>query len=534
MEEIDREDQPMQPTFKSLLEKGKTLIGKTFTLGGWARSVRKAEKGTLLFLQLSDGSCHKDLQIIIKQSDNHLNYDEIATGNVGWSFRVTGTFVDSGLNEKGEEREQSIEMIASSVEILGNTTDYKQYPLQKRGKEERKKGIPIDRLREIPHLRSRTYLFGDIFRLRNCLAMATHDFFQSRECMWVSTPVITFSDCEGAGEAFVVTTDEDMEDMVKRSKLSNNTAISESGPNVAVSSGNSVAMAGVSISDKEFMDILDKKGKEELVSENEHPMEKHFFRQKAFLTVSGQLEGEAIACGMTRIYTFGPTFRAEKSKTSRHMNEFWMVEPELAFITFDQLMSCAESYVTYSIQCALEKCSKEIDYLGNVLKSVTLEALKGYVDKPFIRLSYTEAIDILQKAGKEVSWGDDLCSDFEKYLTDEVYKHPVIVHGYPTDLKSFYMKPDPETEGKTVQAFDLLVPGVGELIGGSMREENYDALKSRMETLKMDLEPYKEYLELREYGTVPHGGFGLGFERLVKFVGGIPNIRDTIFFPRSY
>ena len=238
--------------------------------------------------------------------------------------------------------------------------------------------------------------------------------------------------------------------------------------------------------------------------------------------------------GITRIYTFGPTFRAEKSKTTRHLSEFWMVEPEIAFITFDQLMTCAEEYVQFCIREAIEKCTEEIEYVSKAFGIMTLDILKGFIDKPFVRLSYTEAIEILQRDDLPVTWGDDLCSDFEKHLTDSVFQRPVIVYGYPTDLKAFYMKPDKTTKGKTVQAFDLLVPTVGELIGGSMREEDYTTLRQRMEALNMDLEPYQDYLELREYGTVPHGGFGLGFERLVKFVGGIPNIKDTIFFPRHF
>ena len=526
-----------QPTFKTLLQQGKSLIGQEITFGAWARSVRKAEKGSLLFLQLTDGSCHKDLQVIVRQCDDHPNFELLSTGNVGWSFRVTGTFVDSGVNEKGEEREQAIELVASSVEVLGTTSEeYKTYPLQKRGKAERKKGIPMERFREIPHLRGRSYLFSAIFRLRNSLAMATHSFFQSQHCMWVSSPLITFSDCEGAGEAFIVTTDEELQDIREKaiSSLQKKEPFKESLKEF-LRSENPLVNSLTDDQARPEESQNEKEGQEGQVLE--HPLEgadKHFFHQKAYLTVSGQLEGEAVACGMTRIYTFGPTFRAEKSKTTRHLSEFWMVEPELAFISFEDLLDCAENYVQHSIRCAIKECKDEILYLEKAFGLTSMALLEGFVSKPFVRISYTEAVELLQKEGMEVQWGDDLCSDFEKHLTDVVFKHPVIVSGYPTDLKAFYMKPDKATQGKTVDAFDLLVPTVGELIGGSMREEDYKTLVARMTHLGMDLTPYKDYLELREYGTVPHGGYGLGFERLVKFVGGIPNIKDTIFFPRSY
>jgi asparaginyl-tRNA synthetase len=485
----------LQPLFNDILRQEKEWIGKTLTIGGWARSVRSAEKGELLFIQLTDGSCQKDLQVIVRKSDKHANFDEIATGNVGWSFKISGTFIESPLSdqekEQGKHREQLIELVASQVDILGKTTSEKPYPLQKRGAAERKKGIPIERYREVPHLKGRTYLFSAIFKIRDVLAKATHDFFHDLKCTWVSAPLITFSDCEGAGEAFVVTTDEEISMLCERSARRAT-------------------------------------GKVEQQIDDAKP----FFGKKAFLTVSGQLEGEAVACGMTRIYTFGPTFRAEKSNTTRHLAEFWMVEPELSFIEFNDLMSVAEKYVQYCIQQALDECQSELDVLIKAFGVTSIEALKQYAVQPFVRITYTQAVDILQSAGFPVNWGDDLCSDYEKHLTDVVYKHPIIVREYPTSLKAFYMKPT--QEGKTVESFDLLVPTVGELIGGSMREDDYETLKAKMLGLKMDIEPYKEYLELREFGTVPHGGFGLGFERLIKFVGGIPNIRDTIFFPRAY
>lgn len=484
----------LQPLFKDILDQEKDWIGKTVTLGGWARSVRSAEKGALLFIQITDGSCQRDMQVIVRKSDMHDNFDEIATGNVGWSFRISGVFIESPLTEEekaqGKQREQLIELVASRVTILGKTDSETPYPLQKRGAAERKKGIPIERYREIPHLKGRTYLFSAIYKLRDTLAKATHDYFHSLNCTWVSAPLITFSDCEGAGEAFVVTTDEEIEMLCERSAR-------------------------------------------RATGKIEHQVDdaKPFFGKKAYLTVSGQLEGEAVACGMTRIYTFGPTFRAEKSNTTRHLAEFWMVEPELAFIEFKDLMLVAERYVQYCIKQALTECQSELQLLVKTFGVTTLELLQQYATQPFVRITYTEAVDILQSAGFPVTWGDDLCSDFEKHLTDVVYKHPVIVREYPTSLKAFYMKPT--QEGSTVESFDLLVPTVGELIGGSMREDDYETLKSKMLGLKMDIEPYKEYLELREFGTVPHGGFGLGFERLIKFFG-IPNIRDTIFFPRAY
>ena len=485
----------LQPLFKDLLAQGDSLIGKTVTIGGWARSVRPAEKGELLFIQLFDGSSQKDLQVIVRKQDKHEKFDEIATGNVGWSFKITGTFVKSDLTEeekaKGKKREQLVELVASEVTILGKTISDRPYPLQKVGAAERKKGIPIERYRAEPHLKGRTYLFSAIYRIRDALAKATHDYFHNLSCVWVSAPLVTFSDCEGAGEAFVVTTDEEINMLCERTRR--RTA-----------------------------------GQVEQQVDDAKP----FFGKKAFLTVSGQLEGEAVACGMTRIYTFGPTFRAEKSNTTRHLAEFWMVEPELAFIQFQDLMSVAEKYVQFSIQCVLDTCLEDLEVLIKHSGMTSIESLKKYATQPFVRITYTEAVERLQKDGFPVQWGDDLCSDFEKHLTDVVYKHPIIVREYPTTLKAFYMKPT--KEGKTVESFDLLVPTVGELIGGSMREDDYDTLKAKMEGLKMDIGPYKEYLELRQFGTVPHGGFGLGFERLIKFICGIHNIRDTIPFPRAY
>ena len=309
---------------------------------------------------------------------------------------------------------------------------------------------------------------------------SVHEFYNQHGFIWVASPVITFSDCEGAGEAFKVTTD----------------------------------------------------------------YKEEFFQKPAYLTVSGQLECEAYATAMTRVYTFGPTFRAEKSSTSRHLSEFWMIEPEVAFITKDELMTLAEQFVQQCIRKTTDLCEEDLEYLIHYFTGqpceVYLDQLEKWSTQPFVRLSYTEAIEKLQKSGEEFPenpvWGIDLCSEHEQYLTDTVYKCPVILYDYPQDIKAFYMKPSTDSSfgARTVEAFDVLVPGIGELIGGSIREDSYDTLVKRMTEVGLQVEDYQEYLDLRRYGTVPHGGFGLGFERLIRLVTCVPSVKDTIPFPRYY
>ena len=478
-------------SFQKLLTQKSPSSGETLTVSGWARSVRLLEKGQLIFIQLYDGSSFKDVQVIVRQSDFNSPdrqelFQHLQKGKTGWSFTVTGKVVSS----PGEE--QTWEIRATDVTVHGECAD--DYPLQKRSKSEKKRGIKLETLRQYPHLRPRTFLFSAVQRLRHCLAMSVHDFYRHCDFTWVSTPLITFSDCEGAGEAFLLETQ----------KTQKTKGIEESG----------------------------------------------FFQQQPFLTVSGQLEGECYATAMSKVYTFGPTFRAEESKTTRHLAEFWMIEPEVAFVSMDELITVAEQTVKFSIRAALEECREELEFLDRKFSSSKvegaslLEKLQKYVDTPFVRLSYTDAIKVLQTHVQEkkvsfeesVEWGIDLGSEHEKYLCEQVYQCPTVLFGYPADIKAFYMKPSEtsEVDRKTVQAFDLLVPGVGELVGGSIRQEDFELLTTEMQRRGMELEPYKMYLDLRRYGTVPHGGFGIGFERLIQFVGGIPSIKDTIPFPRYY
>jgi asparaginyl-tRNA synthetase len=454
------------------------------TVFGWARSVRAYK--ARLFLQLYDNTCKKDLQVFVeKGSIPDDEFEAASKGKTRWSFRVTGYV------KLSPGAEQPWELVATRVTVLGESTD--EYPLQKRGK-----GlavISIEKLRELPHLRMQNYVFSGIARLRHSLAKSIHCYFDTLGFFWMATPVLSFSDCEGAGEAFMVTTDKELEDIKKHAV---------------------------------------------------HPTTpvRRFFKDPAFLTVSGQLEGESGAMALSKIYTFGPTFRAEESDTSRHLPEFTMVEPELVDegITIDRLMTLGEKLVQYTITKALDECADEIQLLSETFGLTTVEKLQSYLTQPFIRLTYTDAIQLLAKHvvdklvtfEKPPVWGIDLGSEHERYLTDTVYKCPVMLYRYPAEIKSFYMK---KTSGctadrQTVEACDWLVPGVGELIGGSLREESYEVLKAEMERRGMDLKPYAHYLDIRRFGAAPHGGFGLGFERLVSFVGGINNVRDCIPFPR--
>jgi asparaginyl-tRNA synthetase len=505
-------------SFSELLKKSFEDFTEPVTVLGWARSVRKLRRGELLFLQLYDGTCKKDLQVIVeKGSIPEATFEHVSRGKTRWCFRVNGTVKESPGSE------QPWEIVATDVQVVGEADE--DYPLQKRGK--KKKGVTMEKQREIPHLRVHNYIFGSIARLRHTLAMSVHDYFHGLGCYWVATPVITFSDCEGAGEAFVVTTEQEITERMERKErvggLKSSLKIA-SQPTVKTGDG------------------LLEKWKSELQKAESSPLKDTFFRETAYLTVSGQLEGEAYAMGMKKIYTFGPTFRAEESHTTRHLPEFWMIEPEIVGIDLDQLMSLGEQFVKYCIQRALESCPDELLLFSESFNRMSVDKLTSCVQSPFVRLSYTDAIDRLQKEITEgkvkfeeyPEWGIDLGSEHEKYLTDTVYKSPVILHSYPAKIKSFYMKKTPgcTPDRQTVQACDWLVPGVGELIGGSIREEDYDTLVKVMTQRGMDLSAYREYLDLRRYGTAPHGGFGLGFERLVSFVGGIHNVRDCIPFPR--
>lgn len=419
---------------------------------GWVRTVRDQKAFT--FIEINDGSTFSNLQIVLDGSASH----DLTTGA---SIRAEGTLVESpGKN-------QAVELKASKVEVLG-PCDPTTYPLQK-------KRHTFEYLRTIAHLRPRTNTQGAVLRVRNALAFATHLFFQQRGFLYVQTPIITGSDCEGGGEMFRVTT-------------------LEKGPDP----------------------------------------EKDFFGKNAYLTVSGQLEGEILACALSDIYTFGPTFRAENSNTSRHLAEFWMIEPEMAFATLKDNMECAESYLKFCIKYVLDHCMTDLEFFDQFIEKGLLERLRHVEATPFVHMSYTEAVEILKKADRKfefpVSWGIDLQSEHERYLAEEYCKKPLILTDYPAAIKAFYMRSN--EDGKTVAAMDVLVPKIGEIIGGSQREERLDVLRGKLHDFKLNEADYWWYLELRKFGTTPHAGFGLGFERLILFVTGMENIRDVIPFPR--
>ena len=442
-------------------------IDKTVTVQGWVRT-RRDSKGGFSFIELNDGSKFKGLQIV---ANNDLpNYDEITKLYTGASISVLGKVIES------PGQGQKYEMQAESVKIHGNTDN--TYPLQK-GR------ISFEKLREVAHLRPRTNAFGAVARVRSALSMATHKFFQENDFLNLHTPIITASDCEGAGEMFQVTT------------------LNMDKP------------------------PLDDKGKVDY---------KHdFFGKKAHLTVSGQLNGETYACALGRIYTFGPTFRAENSNTSRHLAEFWMVEPEAAFFELEDDADLAEAYLKYCFNYVLNNCAEDLEFFNLRVDKTVLERLQTLASADFTRITYTEAVSLLEKAPKKfefpVKWGIDLQSEHERYLTEEVFKQPVTVTDYPREIKAFYMKLNDDE--KTVRAMDVLCPQIGEIIGGSQREDNLAVLEQRIRDIDLIPEDYWWYTDLRKYGSVPHSGFGLGFERLVQFCTGMQNIRDVIPFPRT-
>ena len=423
---------------------------------------------TFSFIAINDGSCLSNFQIIADESTKDYS-SLVETLSTGASIAATGIIVAS------QGSEQSIEMKASSISLIGASPS--DYPLQK-------KKHSFEYLRTIGHLRPRTNTQGAVARVRNALAFASHKFFQEQDFLYIQTPIITAADCEGAGELFQVTTLP-----------------------------------------------LDKPPK---TSDNKIDFSQDFFGKPTFLTVSGQLNGEAYACALSKVYTFGPTFRAENSNTSRHLAEFWMIEPEIAFATLSDIMNLAERYIKYTIQYALEKCPEDLAFFNEFIEPGLLMRLENVLASPFATITYTEAVALLLKAPKTFtyppSWGCDLQSEHERYLAEEYFKKPVIVTNYPKELKAFYMRNN--DDGKTVAAMDVLVPRIGEIIGGSQREDRLSVLEEKIQAKGMSLDPYSWYLDLRRYGSVPHAGFGLGFERLVQFATGIENIRDAIAFPR--
>jgi asparaginyl-tRNA synthetase len=435
-------------------------------LEGWVRTRRDAK--SFSFIEVNDGSSLKGIQVV---ADAALpDYAHIEKVTTGASIRVQGKLVAS------QGQGQKWEVVAASFVVLGEADA--TYPLQK-------KGHSLEFMREIAHLRPRSNLFGAVFRVRSRLAFAIHQFFQERNFVYVHTPIITASDCEGAGELFRVTTLDPL-----------HPPLSEDG-------------------------AVDFK--------------RDFFGKKAYLTVSGQLEGEIFACALSNIYTFGPTFRAENSNTSRHASEFWMIEPEMAFVDLAGDMAIAEEFVKYLIRDAREHCAADLEFFAKFVDKDLLTRLDFVLERPFQRCSYTEAIEILQKSGRTwehpVTWGDNLQSEHERFLAEEHFKCPVTVYNYPRTLKPFYMRVN--DDGKTVTAMDLLVPGIGEIIGGSQREERLDVLRENMRQHHLNEKDYWWYLDLRRYGSVPHSGFGLGFERMLMFVTGVANIRDVIPFART-
>src|SRR5215469_1766107 len=433
---------------------------------GWVRTRRDSKDFS--FIELNDGSSLRNLQIIARNT--LLNYADVQRLTTGASITVSGALVASqGTGQKWE-------LVADSIEIIGTTED--SYPLQK-------KGHTPEFLREMAHLRPRSNLFGSIFRVRSRLAFAVHQFFQERSFVYVHTPIITGSDCEGAGELFRVTT--------------LNVADMPRNRNGEVDYG------------------------------------KDFFARPTYLTVSGQLEAEALALALSKVYTFGPTFRAENSNTSRHASEFWMIEPEMAFCDLNGNMDLAEELVKYLIADVRKHCPEEMELFVKFVDKELLARLNFVVDRPFQRISYSDAVDLLKKSGEKfefpIDYGLNLQSEHERWLTEKHFKCPVTVFNFPKEIKPFYMRLNDDK--KTVAAMDLLVPGIGEIVGGSQREERLEVLEENMRRHKMDPADYNWYLDLRRYGTVPHSGFGLGFERMMMFVTGVPNIRDVIPFART-
>ena len=453
-------------TVREIYRNKEEYIGKQIQVGGWIRSIRDSK--AFGFIVLSDGSFFEPLQIVYH--DTMDNFAQVSKLNVGSAIIVTGTLVAT------PQAKQPFEIQADTVEIEGMSTP--DYPLQK-------KRHSFEYLRTISHLRPRTNTFQAVFRVRSIIAYAIHKFFQERDFVYVHTPLITGSDCEGAGEMFQVTT-LDLNNVPKT-----------------------------------------KDGKVDYSQD--------FFGKETNLTVSGQLNVETFACAFRNVYTFGPTFRAENSNTTRHAAEFWMIEPELAFADLKDNMIVAESMLKYVIRYVMEHAPEEMQFFNQFVDRGLLERLNTVVNSEFGHVTYTEAVDILMQHNDEfeykVFWGCDLQTEHERYLTEKIYKRPVFVTDYPKEIKAFYMKMN--EDNKTVAAMDLLVPGIGEIIGGSQREDDYGKLKARMEELGLKEEDYDFYLDLRKYGSVRHSGFGLGFERCVMYLTGMGNIRDVIPFPRT-
>lgn len=449
---------------------GKSPVGETVTVQGWIRTRRDSKAG-ISFLAIHDGSCFDPIQAVVPSDLNNYQ-EEILKLTTGSSVSVTGTLVES------QGKGQSFEIQALSVDVLGYVEDPDTYPMAA-------KRHSIEFLREQAHLRARTNIGGAVTRVRNCLAQAIHRFMHEKGYLWISTPLITGSDTEGAGEMFRVST---------------------------------LDLENLPLTDKGSVDY-----------------NQDFFGKETFLTVSGQLNVETYACALSKVYTFGPTFRAENSNTSRHLAEFWMVEPEIAFADLSDAATLAEEMLRYVFKAVLDERADDMAFFQQRVDKTVIDRLESVVKSEFVRMDYTDAIEILKTCGKKfenkVEWGVDLNSEHERYLAEEHVGGPVVLQNYPKDIKAFYMRLN--DDGKTVAAMDILAPGIGEIIGGAQREERLDVLDQRIEEMGLDKEDYSWYRDLRRYGTVPHAGFGLGFERLVVYATGMQNVRDVIPFPRT-
>lgn len=449
--------------------KGKYAVGESVTVKGWVRTRRDSKAG-LSFVALHDGSCFDPVQIIALNSLS--NYADVQRLTAGCSLSVTGTVKES------QGQGQSVEIEATDIEILGWVENPDTYPMAA-------KRHSIEYLREYAHLRPRTNVIGAVTRVRNCLSQAIHRFFHEKGYFWISTPILTASDTEGAGEMFRVST---------------------------------LDMMNIPRDDKGNVDYSE-----------------DFFGKETYLTVSGQLNVETYCTAMSKVYTFGPTFRAENSNTSRHLAEFWMIEPEVAFAELKDVAQLAEDMLKYVCKAVLEELPDDMAFFAQRIKKDAIERLEKLVNSDFVRMDYTDAIEILKNCGKDfefpVEWGIDLSSEHERYLAEEHVGAPIIMQNYPKDIKAFYMRIN--DDGKTVAAMDVLAPGIGEIIGGSQREERLDVFDARLDEMDLSKEDYAWYRDLRRYGTVPHSGFGLGFERLVAYVTGMQNVRDVIPFPRT-
>ncbi len=449
---------------------GDVAAGGEVTVRGWVRTRRDSKNG-LSFINVSDGSCFAPIQVVA--TGDLANYEsEVRKLSAGCGVIATGTIVPS------QGAGQAFEIQATNIEVVGWVEDPETYPIQP-------KAHSVEFLREVAHLRPRTNLFGAVTRIRDCLSKAVHRYFHENGYLWISTPIITTSDAEGAGQMFRVSTLE----MANAPRL----------------------------------------------PDGKIDFSKDFFGKETFLTVSGQLNVEAYALSLSKVYTFGPTFRAENSHTTRHLAEFWMVEPEIAFADLNDLANVSEDFLKYLFKAVLDERADDMAFIAERVEKDAVARLERFINSPFERIEYTDAIEILQKSGHKfdfpVEWGLDLQTEHERWLTEQHVGRPVVVLNYPEHIKAFYMRMN--DDGKTVAAMDVLAPGIGEIIGGSQREERLDRLDERMLQFGLDLDHYGWYRDFRRYGTVPHGGFGLGFERLVVYVCGLANIRDSIPYPRA-